>query len=68
MEELKKEGLWTPENVLFLLAIRFQHLHPDLLEYVSNFPDANKVGSKFVEYVDGSLRLKKQEDKIKWWK
>lgn len=62
MEELQREGLWTPENVLFLLAIRFQHLHPDLLEYVSHFPDANKVGSKFVEYVDGALRLKKQED------
>lgn len=57
-EALEKEGLYDPENILFLLAIHFQDLHPEMLDYVSSFNNANLLSRLYCEMREGKVRLK----------
>ena len=57
--ELKKEALYTPESLLFLLALQNRHLHPELVHYVTTeFEDAKVLVAKFTTMKNNSIVLK----------
>lgn len=63
MTALKHHHLDEPEHVLFALAIKFQHLHPELLDWARSVPDADKLGSLLTTVEDGQIRLKSEFNK-----
>ncbi len=59
INSLRLEHLDTPENILFLLGIMHSGLHPELLDYVSNFKDSVKMFNKYCEVnEDGEVVIK----------
>lgn len=57
-DALEKEGLYDAENILFLLGIHFQDLHPDIKEYISTFKNANLLSRLYCEVRNGKVKLK----------
>jgi hypothetical protein len=57
-EQLSKEGLYDAEAIVFILCIQNQELHPELLDYASNLPNAHLYGYKFTYIEDGQIRVK----------
>lgn len=54
IKALQEECLHTPENVLFLLGMKYKHLHPDLEEHLVNVGDSEILARKFLEYNEES--------------
>lgn len=57
-ESLEKEGYFDAESVLFLLGVAYQDLHPEMLDYLSNFPNADRLSQLFCEFKNGKYQLK----------
>lgn len=57
VKALQDEALYTPENVLFLIGVQNNHLHPDMMEYLQKFEDSELLARKFLEY-DSGWKLK----------
>ena len=59
LDVLKKNRLDSPEGILFLLAVKYQGLHPDLPEFcLENFSSANKVAKLVMQYRSGKIEFK----------
>lgn len=54
---LQEEALYTPQNVLFLLGVQYNELHPEMMQHLANFPDAEILSRKFLDF-DGKWKLK----------
>lgn len=58
VDQLKRDAFWEPEVILFLLAVEFQHLHPNLIDAASQFPQVNRVAQLYTELDGDRIVLK----------
>lgn len=58
--DMRKWGLDSDENILFMLGVLNQDLSPTLLNHVLNFPNANVLGNRYLDQKDGKIFLKEK--------
>lgn len=54
---LEPKGLYEPEAILFLLGVKYQDLHPGMMDYISSLPNANMLSKLFITTESGKPRL-----------
>jgi hypothetical protein len=60
LESLRHHHLDTPENILFMLGIEYQEMHPGLFDHICAFKDAQKLGNLYTEVINGKIRIKEE--------
>lgn len=64
---LQHHHLFEPENVMFALAVKFQHLHPELLEWaIGQVENPDKLGTLLTDVEDGKIQLKQDLDEASY--